>query len=157
MVPVHPSRHLITGSAEFALHESALGKILKKILPVRITLIGSFIGARIMTGHLALVIAICAEVIATSALASLQGFSKPLPLLLVALGYIASFYMLSVVVKTIPIGVAYAIWSGMGIVLVTLVSMYLYKQKPDVAAIAGMAMIVMGVVTIQLFSSMKSH
>ncbi|MNF14807.1 Multidrug transporter EmrE [compost metagenome] len=65
--------------------------------------------------------------------------------------------MLSVVVKTIPIGVAYAIWSGMGIVLVTLVSMYLYKQKPDVAAIAGMAMIVMGVVTIQLFSSMKSH
>ncbi|MNH35966.1 Multidrug transporter EmrE [compost metagenome] len=97
------------------------------------------------------------EVIATSALASLQGFSKPLPLITVVVGYIASFYLLAIVVKTIPIGIAYAIWSGMGIVLVTLVSVVVYRQKSDVAAVAGMAMIVAGVVTIQLFSSMKPH
>ncbi|MNW18701.1 Multidrug transporter EmrE [compost metagenome] len=65
--------------------------------------------------------------------------------------------MLAIVVKTIPIGIAYAIWSGMGIVLVTLVSVVIYRQKPDLAAIAGMGMIVAGVVTIQLFSSMKPH
>ncbi|MNL82648.1 Multidrug transporter EmrE [compost metagenome] len=65
--------------------------------------------------------------------------------------------MLAIVVKTIPIGIAYAIWSGMGIVLVTLVSVVIYRQKPDMAAIAGMGMIVAGVVTIQLFSSMKPH
>ncbi|MNI95639.1 Multidrug transporter EmrE [compost metagenome] len=65
--------------------------------------------------------------------------------------------MLAIVVKTIPIGIAYATWSGMGIVLVTLVSVVVYRQKPDLAAVAGMAMIVAGVVTIQLFSSMKPH
>ena len=110
-----------------------------------------------MNGHLALVIAICMEVIATSALASIQGLTKPLPLLAVIVGYVSSFYMLAIVVKTIPIGIAYAIWSGMGIVLVTLVSVVIYRQKPDMAAIAGMGMIVAGVVTIQLFSSMKPH
>lgn len=110
-----------------------------------------------MNGYLALAIAICMEVIATSALASLQGFSKPLPLLTVILGYIASFYLLAIVVKTIPIGIAYAIWAGMGIVLVTLVGVVLYRQKPDMAAVAGMAMIVAGVVTIQLFSAMEHH
>ncbi|CAI8884251.1 Multidrug transporter PA4990 [Pseudomonas jessenii] len=110
-----------------------------------------------MNGHLALAIAICMEVIATSALASIQGLTKPLPLLAVIIGYVSSFYMLAIVVKTIPIGIAYAIWSGMGIVLVTLVSVVIYRQKPDMAAIAGMGMIVAGVVTIQLFSSMKPH
>ncbi|MNC27341.1 Multidrug transporter EmrE [compost metagenome] len=72
-------------------------------------------------------------------------------------GYVTSFYMLAIVVKTIPIGIAYAIWSGMGIVLVTLVSVVVYRQKPDLAAVAGMGMIVAGVVTIQLFSAMKPH
>ncbi|MCY1455919.1 Multidrug transporter EmrE [compost metagenome] len=110
-----------------------------------------------MNGHLALAIAICMEVIATSALASIQGLTKPLPLLAVIIGYVSSFYMLAIVVKTIPIGIAYAIWSGMGIVLVTLVSVVIYRQKPDMAAIVGMGMIVAGVVTIQLFSSMKPH
>lgn len=110
-----------------------------------------------MNGYLALAIVICMEVIATSALASIQGLTKPLPLLAVIVGYVSSFYMLAIVVKTIPIGIAYAIWSGMGIVLVTLVSVVIYRQKPDMAAIAGMGMIVAGVVTIQLFSSMKPH
>lgn len=110
-----------------------------------------------MSGHLALVIAIFAEVIATSALASLSGISRPLPLIAVVAGYVTSFYMLSIVVKTIPVGIAYAIWSGMGIVLVTLGSVVLYKQKPDFAAMAGMVLIISGVVTIQLFSAMESH
>jgi len=114
-------------------------------------------GIKNMHAYLALVLAICTEVIATSALPSIQGFSRPLPLLAVILGYTLSFYMLSIVVKTIPVGIAYAIWSGMGIVLVTLVSLVLYRQKPDVAAISGMAMIAAGVITIQLFSSMKPH
>lgn len=110
-----------------------------------------------MNAYLALLLAICTEVVATSALASIQGFSKPLPLLAVILGYTTSFYMLSIVVKTVPVGIAYAIWSGMGIVLVTLVSFLVYRQKPDIAAISGMAMIAAGVVTIQLFSSVKPH
>ena len=97
-----------------------------------------------MNGHLALAIAICMEVIATSALASIQGLTKPLPLMAVIVGYVSSFYMLAIVVKTIPIGIAYAIWSGMGIVLVTLVSVVVYRQKPDLAAVAGMGMIVAG-------------
>ncbi|MEG7361591.1 multidrug efflux SMR transporter [Pseudomonas citronellolis] len=110
-----------------------------------------------MNAYIALAIAIGTEVVATSSLASIQGFSKPLPLLGVILGYTTSFYMLSIVVKTIPVGIAYAIWSGMGIVLVTLVSLLVYRQKPDIAAISGMAMIAAGVMTIQLFSSMRPH
>lgn len=110
-----------------------------------------------MPGQLVLLLAICAEVIATSALASLQGLSKPIPLIVVVGGYVVSFYLLSIVVKTIPVGIAYAIWSGMGIVLVTLVGVVLYKQKPDLAAVAGMMLIISGVAVIQLLSAMRGH
>ncbi|CAE6947832.1 Ethidium bromide-methyl viologen resistance protein EmrE [Pseudomonas marincola] len=110
-----------------------------------------------MSGYLYLAIAITAEVIATTSMKALNGFSKPLPLLLVVVGYAISFWMLSLVVKTIPVGVAYAVWAGLGIVLVSIAAAVLYQQTLDLAAIAGMALIIAGVVVIQMFSRSVGH
>lgn len=110
-----------------------------------------------MTGYIYLAIAITAEVIATTSMKALAGFSRPLPLFLVVAGYSLSFWMLSLVVKTIPVGIAYAIWAGLGIVLVSLAAAFLYKQTLDLPAVLGMALIVAGVVVIQLFSSSTGH
>ncbi|MCQ4249257.1 multidrug efflux SMR transporter [Stutzerimonas stutzeri] len=110
-----------------------------------------------MTGYLYLAIAITAEVIATTSMKALDGFSRPLPLLLVVAGYSLSFWMLSLVVKTIPVGIAYAIWAGLGIVLVSVAAAAIYQQKLDLPAVLGMVLIVAGVVVIQLFSSSTGH
>lgn len=110
-----------------------------------------------MTGYLYLGIAIAAEVIATTSMKSLAGFSKPLPLALVICGYGLSFWMLALVVKSIPVGIAYAIWAGLGIVLVSIAAALIYGQKLDLPAIAGMTLIVAGVVVIQLFSASTGH
>lgn len=110
-----------------------------------------------MTGYLCLAIAITAEVIATTSMKALDGFSRPLPLLLVVAGYSLSFWMLSLVVKTIPVGIAYAIWAGLGIVLVSVAAAAIYQQKLDLPAVLGMVLIVAGVVVIQLFSSSTGH
>ncbi|MFG3453717.1 DMT family transporter [Stutzerimonas stutzeri] len=110
-----------------------------------------------MTGYIYLAIAITAEVIATTSMKALDGFSRPLPLLLVVVGYSISFWMLSLVVKTIPVGIAYAIWAGLGIVLVSIAAALIYQQKLDLPAVLGMALIVGGVVVIQLFSSSTVH
>ncbi|WP_217476142.1 DMT family transporter [Stutzerimonas stutzeri] len=110
-----------------------------------------------MTGYLYLAIAITAEVIATTSMKALDGFSRPLPLLLVVAGYSLSFWMLSLVVKTIPVGIAYAIWAGLGIVLVSVAAALIYQQKLDLPAVLGMVLIVAGVVVIQLFSSSTGH
>ena len=100
-----------------------------------------------------LALAIGAEVIATSALKSAAGFTRLLPSIVVVLGYGAAFYFLSLTLKTIPVGVAYAIWSGAGIVLIsTAAAWLLYGQKLDAAAIIGMGLIVTGVLVIQLLS-----
>ena len=104
-------------------------------------------------GYWYLAIAIVAEVLATSALKESQGFSKLLPTLLVMSGYGASFYFLSLVLQTIPIGVAYALWAGLGIVLITIVGAVVFGQKMDLAAILGIALITSGVVVLRLFSS----
>ncbi len=104
-----------------------------------------------------LAIAIIAEVIATSALKASAGFTKVVPSLIVIIGYAAAFYCLTHVLKTIPIGVTYAIWSGLGIVLVTIAGMLLYKQTPDLAAIIGMGLIVAGVIVINVFSKTVGH
>lgn len=104
-----------------------------------------------------LLMAIVFEVIATSALKASESFTKLIPTLVVALGYLGAFWFLSLTLKTIPVGIAYAIWSGIGIVLVSLVGWLLFKQSLDLPAIIGMALIVAGVLTINLFSNMSAH
>ncbi|HLS97865.1 MAG: multidrug efflux SMR transporter [Porticoccaceae bacterium] len=102
--------------------------------------------------YLQLAIAIVAEVIGTTALKASDGFSRPLPSLLVVLGYGLAFYFMSLVIRTLPVGVTYAIWSGMGIVLITLVGVVMFRQVPDGPALIGMALIIAGVAVMNLFS-----
>ena len=97
-------------------------------------------------------IAILSEVIATSALKASEGFTKPLPVLILAVGYASSFYFLSLTLRTIPVGIAYAIWSGVGVILISLLAWWLYGQSLDNAALTGIALIVAGVVVLNLFS-----
>lgn len=99
-----------------------------------------------------LAIAICAEVVGTTALKASQGFTRLWPALLVAAGYGIAFYCLSLVVKTIPLGIAYAVWSGLGIVLITLLASAFYGQRIDLAGYLGMGLIVAGVVVLNVFS-----
>ena len=108
-------------------------------------------------GYIYLTIAIIAEVIATSALKASAEFTKLGPSLIVALGYSVAFYMLSLCLKDIPVGIAYAIWSGLGIVLITLIAWLLYGQTLDAPALLGLGLIIAGVATIQLFSSATTH
>ena len=104
-----------------------------------------------------LAIAIVAEVIATSALRASEGFSRLLPAGVVVLGYGVAFYCLSLTLRSIPVGIVYAIWSGVGIVLITLLAVVLYGQMPDWPAIAGLGLIISGVVVLNLFSKMQAH
>jgi small multidrug resistance pump len=108
-------------------------------------------------GYLYLAIAIVSEVIGTSALKATDGFTRLVPSTIVVVGYGAAFYFLSLVLKSIPVGVAYAIWAGLGIVLVALVAAVIFKQVPDVPAIIGMVLIVSGVVVINVFSKTVVH
>ncbi len=104
-----------------------------------------------------LALAIVAEVVGTTALKASDGFTRLWPSVTVAVGYALAFYLLSLVLRTIPVGIAYAIWAGLGIVLVAVVGVVVYGQRPDLPALLGMAMIIGGVVVIQLFSSVSSH
>ncbi|MFQ5345274.1 MAG: DMT family transporter [Mariprofundus sp.] len=107
--------------------------------------------------YLYLAIAIIAEVVATSALKASEEFTRLLPSLIVVIGYGAAFYFMTLVLRTIPIGITYAIWSGIGIVLVAVIGAFLYKQVPDIPAIIGMGLIISGVVVIHVFSKTVSH
>lgn len=102
-------------------------------------------------------IAIIAEVVATSALKASNGFSKPVPTLVVILGYGAAFYLLALTLRTIPVGVAYAVWSGVGIVLITAVGWFWFGQRLEVPALIGMALIIAGVVVLNVFSGSVAH
>ncbi|ENX03247.1 hypothetical protein F900_00837 [Acinetobacter modestus] len=110
-----------------------------------------------MKNWLILFIAIVAEVIATSALKSSEGFTKPIASIVVVLGYIIAFYCLSLTLKTIPVGIAYAIWSGVGIVLITTVAWFVFDQKLDVWGIIGIVLIMSGVLILNLLSKSSSH
>jgi len=101
--------------------------------------------------------AIVAEVVATSALKASAGFSRLVPSILVIGGYAIAFYMLSRVVESIPVGIAYAVWSGVGVVLVAIAGAIVYRQIPDLATIIGMTLIVAGVVVIHVYSSSIVH
>lgn len=102
-------------------------------------------------------IAIIAEVVATSKLQASVGFTKLWPSVIVVVGYAIAFYFLSLALKTIPVGIAYAIWAGLGIVLISLAGWLMLGQKLDVAGVAGMALIVAGVVVINVFSKVAVH
>lgn len=104
-----------------------------------------------------LLAAIVCETAATSALKSSEGFTRPWPSLFVVVGYSAAFYFLSLTLKVIPVGIAYAIWSAVGIALVTLVGWIVFKQKLDAPALLGMALIVSGVVLMTVFSKSAVH
>ncbi|MBE9396794.1 QacE family quaternary ammonium compound efflux SMR transporter [Pontibacterium sp. N1Y112] len=110
-----------------------------------------------MKNWLFLGVAIASEVIATTALKSSDGFSKLWPSLLVISGYGVAFYALSMTLHTIPLGVAYAIWSGLGIVFVSVLALLIYDQKLDLPAVIGIGLIVLGVIVINLFSKTSLH
>lgn len=107
--------------------------------------------------YLYLAIAIIAEVAATSALKASNEFTKLAPSLIVIVGYGVSFYLLTLVLRTIPVAITYAIWSGAGIVLVAMVGAILYKQIPDIPAVIGMGLIVAGITTINVYSKTIIH
>jgi small multidrug resistance pump len=105
----------------------------------------------------ALFLAIVFEVIATSSLKATEQFTKLVPSAVVVIGYGAAFYFFSVSLKSVPVGLAYAVWSALGIVLVTIAGVFLYKQVPDLPALLGMALIITGVIVIQGFSKTAAH
>jgi len=109
------------------------------------------------TTYLYLGIAIVAEVAATTALKASDGFTRLLPSIGVVIGYAIAFYCLAFTLRTLPVGVAYAIWSGVGIVLVSLLGWLVYRQTLDAAALLGMGLIIAGVLVINLFSKTAGH
>lgn len=102
-------------------------------------------------------LAIAAEVVATSFLKASAGFTQLVPSIIVVIGYAAAFYCLSQALNTIPVGIAYAIWSGLGIVLVSVIAFVVYKQALDAPALLGMGLILAGVLVINLFSKSAGH
>ena len=106
-----------------------------------------------MTTYLYLLTAIVFETIGTSALQASEQFTRPKPVLLTIVCYGATFYFLSLALRTMPVGIAYAIWSGLGIVLIALIGLAWFGQKLDVPALIGLALIIAGVIVINLFSS----
>ena len=104
-----------------------------------------------------LTIAVLAEVIATSALKASEEFTRLWPSVMVVVGYSVAFYLLSLCLRTIPLGVMYAIWSGLGVVLTGIVGWVVYKEQLDAPALVGMALILAGVVVIRVFSTPGSH
>ncbi len=105
--------------------------------------------------YLYLFLAIVFETVATLALKMSESFTKLYPSLVVIIGYALSFYLLTIVMKYLPIGIIYAIWSGVGIVFITLIGAYLYNQRIDLPAIVGMGLIIGGIAVIRLFSKMN--
>jgi small multidrug resistance pump len=110
-----------------------------------------------MHSYVTLGIAIIAEVIATSALKASEGFSRLLPSAVVVVGYGIAFYFLSLTLRTMPVGIAYALWSGVGIVLISAIGWLLFAQKLDLPAIIGLALIIAGVLVVNLLSKTVGH
>lgn len=104
-----------------------------------------------------LLLAIISEVAGTSALKSAEGFTRFWPSAVVVAGYSSAFYFLSLTLKTIPVGVAYAIWSGVGTALIALIGWIFIGQKLDIPAVAGILLIVLGVVVLNVFSKSVAH
>ncbi len=110
-----------------------------------------------MKTFIILFFAILSEVIATSSLKFSEGFTKPIPSVIVAIGYGLSFYLLSIALKSMPIGVAYAIWSGVGLILTVIAGIILWKETLDWARVLGIILILAGIVLINVFSKATVH
>jgi len=108
-------------------------------------------------GYLYLAVAIISEVIGTSALKASNEFTRPVPSVITAVAFACAFFCLSLTLRTIPVGIAYAIWSGVGIVLISVIALVLFGQKLDLPALIGMGLIVAGVLVINLFSKSTAH
>lgn len=104
-----------------------------------------------------LALAVIAEVIATSTLKATEEFTRPIPTLIMVLGYTFAFYFMTLALRTIPLGVTYAIWSGLGIVLISVIGVMFYNERLDLAATIGMGLIIAGVLVIHLFSKTVRH
>lgn len=104
-----------------------------------------------------LAIAITGEVVGTAALKSSEGFTRLAPSAVVVAGYAVAFFFLSLTLKQVPVGIAYAVWSGAGTVLITLIGWAVFGQKLDLAAMIGIGLIVAGVVVLQAFSDASPH
>ncbi|AYO57366.1 MULTISPECIES: DMT family transporter [Weeksellaceae] len=107
--------------------------------------------------YLYLALAIVLEVLGSSFMKASDGFSKLLPTTITIIAYIACFFFLSQALKSIPLGIAYAIWGGLGIVLTALISVIIFKQSLDLAAIIGIILIVAGVFVMNFFSKSSTH
>ena len=110
-----------------------------------------------MNHWLAIAIAIVAEVTATTALKASNEFTRLLPSLIVVASYGVAFYFMTISLRVLPVGIMYAIWSGLGIVLVSIIGWFVYKQTLDVPAMIGMSLIILGVVVINVFSKSVGH
>lgn len=104
-----------------------------------------------------LFIAILGEIIGTSALKTSESFTRFIPSIITVAGYAMAFFFLSLTLKEIPVGIAYAIWSAVGIVLISIIGVFIFKQSLDIPAIIGIAFIIAGVVIINIFSKSVSH
>ncbi|MEP3844112.1 MAG: SMR family transporter [Paracoccaceae bacterium] len=104
-----------------------------------------------------LFIAVAAETIGTSALQASQQFTRLGPSIVVVIAYGLAFYLLSLTLRTLPVGIMYAIWSGLGIVLIAFIGWVVFGQRLDLPAILGMSMILGGILVIHLFSTTSSH
>jgi small multidrug resistance pump len=104
-----------------------------------------------------LTVAIAFEVIATSALKATEGFTRLAPSLLTIVGYALAFYFLSLTLRTIPVGIVYAVWSGAGVVLITLIGWIYFRQAIDMAGLIGIGLILAGVLVVNLFSKSMGH
>ncbi|SHH16391.1 DMT family transporter [Marivita hallyeonensis] len=107
--------------------------------------------------YVILAFAVLAETIGTTALQASQQFSRPLPSVIVVIAYGIAFYLLAIALRTFPVGIAYAMWSGFGIIFITIIGFVVFGQKLDLAAVAGLAMIVAGILVINLLSNTATH
>src|SRR5512134_1725785 len=107
--------------------------------------------------YLYLALAIVFEVIATSSLKTSNGFTRPLPSIIAAIGYLVTFYFLALTLRTMPIGIAYAIWSGVGILLLAAIDWLWFRQELDFPAMIGLGLVILGVVIIHAFSKSLQH
>jgi len=107
--------------------------------------------------YLFLILAVAAETIGTSALQASQQFTRLVPSVLVVVGYGAAFYFMALTLKVMPVGIVYAIWSGLGIVFIALIGLVVFGQRLDLPAVLGLGLIIAGILVIQLFSGSSTH